>query len=234
MTAIEPSPGVSPFSPSPVISTGASPPVGATSAARNAADAIGAPRAFPSPAAIALARASRRQLEHTLQRGATPDVDALVGWEFRGINGTPEGAPPIARLAGIQKFVKGMFHAADGRAMGYNSPVVQNVLDGRWHTKPSDQAPRRFGFYEVAPVDPTSRDNHYLHALLLDYGRGGNRGWDVTRNLRDYLVQVDPRDGGTGDLFLGKAYYAVGSARVPVGYFVLERFRRGPARLARE
>ena len=182
--------------------------------------------ALPSPAAIALARASRRELERAMQRGSTPDIETLLGWEFRGINTTPPGSPPIARLAGIQKFVKGMFRAADGRAMGYNCPVVQNVLDGRWHTRPSDESPKRFGFYELTPVDPTSRDNHYLHALLIDYGKGGNPAWDITGGLRDYLVQVD---ADNPDLFLGKAYAAIGPARLPLGFFVLERFRRGPA-----
>ena len=188
------------------------------------------PSAFPTAAALALSRAPQRELEQTFQRGTTPDIEALVGWEFRGINCTPRGAPPFARLAGIQKFVKGMFRADDGRVMGYNSPVVQNVLDGRWRTRPSDTAPKRFGFYEVAPVDATSRDNHYLHAVLLDYGKGGNAAWDPTRGLRDYLVQVD---AAAPDLLLGKAYYAVGPARVGVGFFVLERFRRGPAELSR-
>lgn len=184
------------------------------------------PSALPTAAALALARAPTRELEQAFQRGTTPDIEALVGWDFRGINATPRGAPPIARLAGIQKFVKGMFRAGDGRVMGYNSPVVQNVLDGRWRTRPSDAAPKRFGFYEVAPVDATARDNHYLHALLLDYGKGGNAAWDVTRGLRDYLVQLDEEDP---DLLLGKAYYAVGPARISVGFFVLERWRRGPS-----
>lgn len=183
---------------------------------------------LPTTAALALAHARARALEQAFQRGTMPDLEALVGWDFRGINATPRGAPPIARLAGIQKFVKGFFRAGDGRVMGYNSPVVQNVLDGRWRTRPSDTAPKQFGFYEVAPVDATARDNHYLHALLLDYGKGGNPAWDVTRGLRDYLVQVD---AANPDLFLGKAYYAVGPARIGVGFFLLERWRLGPGKL---
>jgi hypothetical protein len=180
---------------------------------------------FPTPAALALARATRAELELVMVRGATPDLDALVGWELRGIN-----HPAWARLAGIKKFVKGFFRGEDGRLMGYNSPVIQNVLDGRWRTRPSDTAPKRFGFYEVAPVDPTSRDNTYLHAVLLDYGRGGNRRWDPTSGLRDYLVQVDPANP---DLFLGKAYYALGPLRVHSNFFILERFRRGLTDYAR-
>ena len=181
---------------------------------------------LPSAEAMVLAHASRPELERAMQRGATPDVEALIGWEFRGINAAPPGSPPIARIVGIQKFVKGMFRAADGRAMGYNSPCVQNALDGRWHTRPSDEAPKRFGFYELTAVDPTARDNHYLHALLIDYGKGGNPAWDITGGLRDYLVQVDEHNP---DLFLGKAYAALGPARLPLGFFVLERFRRGPS-----
>jgi hypothetical protein len=174
---------------------------------------------FPTTAALALEQASRAELELVMVRGATPDLEALVGWELRGIN-----HPAWARLAGIKKFVKGFFRAEDGRVMGYNSPVVQNVLDGRWRTKPSDTAPKRFGYYEVAPVDPTGRDNAYLHAVLLDYGRGGNQRWDPTSGIRDYLVQVDPDNP---DLFLGKAYFALGPLRVHSNYFILERFRRG-------
>jgi hypothetical protein len=184
------------------------------------------PAPFPSERALALERASHAALELAFVRGETPDLEQLVGWEFRGIN-----HPAWARLAGIKKFVKGFFrNSEDGRVMGYNCPVVQNVLDGRWHTKPSDTAPKRFGFYEVAPVDPTARDNAYLHAVLLNYGRGGNKPWDPSSGLRDYLVQVDRDDP---DLFLGKAYYALGPLRVHSNFFILERFRRGLTDYAR-
>ena len=169
---------------------------------------------FPSREALALEAATHRELELAFVRGETPELDNLVGWEFRGIN-----HPAWAKVAGIKKFVKGFFRTEDGRVKGYNSPVEQNVLDGRWHV-----APKRFGFYLVAPVDATARDNAYLHAVLLDYGRGGNKPWDPTRGLRDYLVQVDPSNP---DLFLGKAYYALGPLRVQSNFFILERLRRG-------
>ncbi len=173
---------------------------------------------FPTPAALALEQSSYAELETVFVRGQMPDIESLVGWEFRGIN-----HPAWARI-GIKKFVKGFFRHEDGRVMGYNCPVVQNVLDGRWHTKPSDTAPKRFGFYEVAPVDATRRDNAYLHSVLLDYGRGGNKLWDPMRGLRDYVVQVDPTNP---DLFLGKAYYALGPVRFATNFFILERHRRG-------
>ncbi len=180
---------------------------------------------FPSRAALALEAASHAELELAFIRGEMPDLEQLVGWEFRGIN-----HPAWARLAGIKKFVKGFYRGDDGRVMGYNVPIVQNVLDGRWHMKPDDSAPKRFGFYQVAPVDPTARDNAYLHSVLLDYGKGGNKPWDPSAGLRDYLVQVDPANP---DLYLGKAYYALGPLRVHSNFFILERHRRGLTDYAR-
>jgi hypothetical protein len=180
---------------------------------------------------------SNRELEIVFLRGVMPDLDRLAGWEFRGTN-----TPAWARLVGIKKFVKGMYRDVHGDVRGYNCPVVQNGLDEPWiFTRPGgrgkksskpgasapgpdDNAPKRFGFYRVEPVDPTSRDNAYLHAVLLDYGRGGNKAWDPMRGLRDYVVQVDAQND---DLFLGKAYYAVGPARVTSNFFVLERHRTG-------
>jgi hypothetical protein len=182
------------------------------------------PPPFPTTAALALESAPWDEIEKTFMRGATPDMDALVGWEFRGINRFPLYPLPIPETLGIKKFVKGFYRGEDGRVMGYNCPVEQNILDGRWRTKPSDTSPKRFGYYEVHPVDATSRDNAYLHAVLLNYGKGGNKPWDPTAGLRDYLVQVDPQNP---DLFLGKAYYAIGPARLRTNFFILERHRRG-------
>jgi len=185
------------------------------------------PSPFPSATALAMEKMSIRELEVVFQRGSMPDLESLVGWEFRGFNVVPLQSIPFMELVGIKKFVKGFYRSDDGRVLGYNSPAVCNVIDGRWHLKPSDTAPKRYGFYEAYPVDPTARDNHALHALLLDYGKGDNPRLDIMRGLRDYLVQVDPANP---DLFLGKAHFAIGPARVNLGrvnFFVLERHRRG-------
>lgn len=179
---------------------------------------------FPSTRALALEQTPMKGLEEVFQRGATPDLDALVGWEFRGINHMPLNALNIAYVAGIKKFVKGFYRDERDVVMGYNIPVKMNALDGRWHLKPSDSEPKRFGFFEVAPVDPTARDNEYLHAVLFDYGKGGNPKLDPSQGLRDYLVQVDPSNP---DLYLGKAYYALGPARIATSFFILERHRTG-------
>ena len=169
--------------------------------------AVAAPAADPGlgARARALARLSRDELETTFLRGEMPDVTTLVGRELRGTNLTP-----LAQLAGIEHFIKG-FSARGDQGEGYNRSAR------------SGAAGKRYGFYRVARVDPAARDNHYLHALLLDYGRGGNPRLDPTRGLRDYLVRVDP---GDDDLFLGKAYYAGGPLRVPISFFVLEGQRR--------
>jgi hypothetical protein len=167
----------------------------------------------PSARFLELAGKGRRELEEALLRGATPELDRLVGWELRGMN-----TPRWARAARIRKFVKGFEERGSGQLFGYNRSVRQDADDAPWRVTGEP-----FGWYRVEPVDPTSRDNAYLHAVLLDYGRGGNRPWDPSRGLRDYLVQVDP---GDPDLYLGKAYAAIGPARVAVSFFVLERMRR--------
>jgi hypothetical protein len=159
------------------------------------------------------------ELEAIMLRGEAPPLDAIVGWEWRGLN-TQGWAKP----AGIKKFIKGFFESEGGAVYGYNEPVVQNRLDQPWIAKPSDLAPKRFGYFVVEPVDATSRDNVYLNSLLLDYGRGGNAKLDPTQTLRDYVVRVHP---GSDDLLLGTAFLALGPARVrvPASYFVLEKHR---------
>ncbi|WP_428267307.1 hypothetical protein [Haliangium sp.] len=174
----------------------------------------------PGTRFLALARMSMSALERELLRGTTPALEDLAGWTFRGAN-----TPTWARLLGIRKFIKG-FEPASGpspaQLIGYNLPVHQDRIDQPWRPKSGrgGRPPRRFGFYRVTPVDAGARDNAYLHALLLDYGAGPNPRLDPSRGLRDYLVQVDPENP---DLFLGKAYYALGPARLGVSFFVLER-----------
>lgn len=159
------------------------------------------------------------ELEEVFLRGEKPDIETFPGWIFRGTN-----TPGWAKIAGIKKFMKG-FWRADDRVYGYNLPTVQDSLYRPWNAKPSNANPKRFGFYSVTEVDPEATDNAYLHSVLLDYSKGGNPPWDPSRGLRDYVVQVD---ASNPDLFLGKAYYALGPARLATSFFVLERDRRGP------
>ena len=170
----------------------------------------------PSLAYRGLESMRMAELEQVFLRGTMPDLDLLVDWQFRGCN-----TPDWARIVGIKKFIKGFYREGD-QVFGYNCPVRQDALASPWRAKPSDVSPKRFGFYTVEPVDPTSRDNAYLHAVLLDYSRGDNPALDPSRGLRDYLVQVSPDNP---DLYLGKAYYALGPTRVATSFFVLERDR---------
>jgi hypothetical protein len=176
--------------------------------------------AIASPAYLRLARARPATLARLMMGGETPALPALVGYEYRGYN----LAPGLA-LFGLGKFIKAFFATPSGAVYGCNTPVVQNGITGPWQARPDEAAPRRYAFFRVTPVDPTARDNTYLHALLLDYGRGGNPRYDPSCLLRDYLVRGVR---GSDDLLLGKAYLALGPARLVASFFVLERRRPLP------
>lgn len=166
-----------------------------------------------------LGRLSDRELLRVFEAGTVPVPEKLAGFEFRGYN------PPLfAKIAGIQKFKKGFFWKdGDTSALwGYNIPVMQDGIHAPWSNKHGDTSPRRFGFYRVLPVTPGSKDDKHTNSLLLDYGQGNNPIYDGTGFIRDYLVQVDPDND---DLYLGKAYLAVGPLRVPTNFFVLDRLR---------
>jgi len=173
-----------------------------------------------SPVYKRLAGQPSAALERLLVGGETPSLTGITGQEYFGYN-----IAPATALLGIRKFIKAFFETPTGATYGCNTPAAQNGLHGPWIAKPSEAAPRRYAFFSVTPVDPEARDNNYLHALLLDYGQGGNPFYDPSRRLRDYLVRITP---GSDDLLLGKAYLALGPARVTAGFFVLQRYRPLP------
>ncbi len=169
-----------------------------------------------------LARSDPGTLEQVMRQGITPEFSDLIGWEFRGFN-----QPYITRILGFQKFKKGFFVAPGQNPggpefSGYNVPVVQNGLYGKWLALPDEDNPKRYGFYRAYRVKPDERDNKYPNALLLNYGIARN-GLNPARLLRDYLIQVDT---GNPDLFLGEASFAIGSLRVFPSHFVLERYNK--------
>jgi hypothetical protein len=162
-----------------------------------------------------LATSSNRELEAILRAAKAPELPSLVNSEWCGYN-----TPAFAKLLGIQKFIKGFFQGPQG-VEGYNTPALQNGIDGPWLAQPSPESPRRFGFYTVTPVNRAATDNFYPAAALLDYGASTrNQSGGIERALRDYLVQPDP---GNSDILLGKAYFALGSFRIPSSFFILER-----------
>ncbi len=169
---------------------------------------------------LELAAQSKSNLNAVFAVGRPPDVSALTGFEFRGYN-----QPRAAALLGIRKFIKAFYLDRSGPPFGCNTPVAQNGLAGEWLPRPSAEQPRRYAFFRVEPADPDVPDGQRHSAVLLDYGHGGNRAYDIARFLRDYLVRVEP---GSDDLLLGKAYFVVARARLASSFFLIERYRPLP------
>lgn len=167
-----------------------------------------------------LATQSKGELETLFAAGSPPDVAALTGFEFRGYN-----QPRAAAVLGIRKFVKAFYLDRSGQPFGCNTPVAQNGLAGEWLRRPSDDEPKRYAFFRVEAADPDAADQRQRRAVLLDYGRGGNRGYDIARFLRDYLVRIEP---GSDDLLLGKGYFVVAGVRLASSFFLIERCRPLP------
>lgn len=162
-----------------------------------------------------LAHAPNAELENYLRGGRAPDPKRLAGFEWRGYN-----TPAFTALLGIRKFIKGFFEGPGG-VEGFNIPAKQNGFAAPWLSRPHPENPKRFGFYRVTRVEADGSDNLYPNALLLDYGASPrNFALAPERVLRDYLVLPFPENS---DVLLGKAYLALGPARVPVSFFVLER-----------
>jgi hypothetical protein len=156
-----------------------------------------------------LVGSSPSELDAVMRGGEIPDLDTLADAEFRGAN----TARWTVRLR-MQQFIKGFERRSDGTLRGYNRRVTQDGLTGEW-AEPGE----RFAFFDVRKVDPDARENHYVKALVLDYGAGGNPWYDPSRPIRDYLVRVDPR---SDELLLGRAFLALGPFRPSPSYFVLE------------
>jgi hypothetical protein len=166
---------------------------------------------------LELAGQSKRELDAVFAGGTPPDLAALTGYEFRGYN-----QPRAAALLGIRKFIKAFYVNASGQPFGCNTRVTQNGLDAEWLARPSPERPKRYAFFQVEPADPRAPDGLRHGAALLDYGRGGNRAYDIARILRDYLVRVEP---GSDELLLGKAFFVVAGARLADSFFLIERYR---------
>ncbi len=164
---------------------------------------------------LSLATASDDFLEEVMRAGSMPSGEKLAGWEFKGFN-----TMDLTGLIGIRKFKKGFYQ--DGEYLrGYNVKVEQGGLIDPWIDIMRNGDSVKHGYYEVYPVKPEERDNEYPNALLLNYyASERNPKADPSRFLRDYLVQADPDND---DLYLGKAFVALGPKRVFVSYFVLER-----------
>jgi hypothetical protein len=167
-----------------------------------------------------LATSGNEFLEEVLKKGTAPDAKNLAGWEFKGFN-----TLDITRLVGIRKFKKGFY--ADGETVrGYNVKIkpAQSGLMEPWVDIEKNGQSVKHGWYDIYPVREWEKDNLYPNSLLLNYACEKNPKLDPSRFLRDYLVQVDPKNP---DLLLGKAYVALGGKRVFMSFFILQRENRG-------
>ncbi len=172
-----------------------------------------------------LAYAPSDVIETVLRRGTMPSVADIVGWEFRGWNHSD-----FTVLAGIRKFKKGFYEPEKlgeqkrGLIRGYNVGIRPNAnVKEPWGVVERKGEVVRFGFYEVYPARPEEPDYRYPNALLLNYDCDKNFKLDPTRVLRDYVSQVYADDP---DLFVGKAFFALGPFRLFVSYMVLARENR--------
>ncbi len=163
---------------------------------------------------IILASASDDELEELMLSSKAPKIGNLKGWEFKGYKSLD-----VTTLLGFRKFKKGFFQDGD-QFRGYNVKVKQNGLIDPWIDLEKGGVSVKHGWYDVYPVKSEEKDNLYPNALMLNYSSERNPKADPSRFLRDYLVQVDPKNP---NLLLGKAYVALGPKRVFVSYFILEK-----------
>lgn len=168
----------------------------------------------------ALCNASDEELEKVMKMGVMPDPAQLAGWEFKGWN-----TSDITYLIFNKKFKKGFYRKeGEEETGGYNVVVVQNQLGEPWIDKLKETDSIRHGYFDVYPVKLDEVDHRYPNAVLINYFTSErNFALNPTRFLRDYLVQVYEDNP---DLYLGKAFGAIGPFRLFQSCFVLERNNR--------
>lgn len=164
------------------------------------------------------------ELEALLVTATPVPHTRLAGHLFHGMS----LAMPAPLFALFGKFGKSFVADAEtGELVGWNTRMRQDKGEA-WTPALVRGREVTYGKYRVAPHG-AGAPNVYPGALLIDYGRGGNRSWDPLGRVRDYIVSVDTdgQGGAAGDLWLGRMYLALGGRLVPTpSYFALAR---GPA-----
>lgn len=180
-----------------------------------------------------LAKAGKKTLEEIMKNGTTPDLESMAGWEFDGYNLTF-----TATILSIRKFRKGFYKEKDNykgynefikgfdkeedKYKGYNVKMKQNKFKKPWKYK-NEQNPERFGWFDIFQSSAfkfAKGKTYYPNAVLLHYGLDKRNTLLEGKMLRDFLVQVNKDDK---DLYLGKAYNAVGKSWVMPSYFIIKR-----------
>ena len=166
-----------------------------------------------------LAKLKTKQMDALMLIGGTPTMKDVLGYEYRGYNMNPSTV-----ILGTRKFKKGFFGDLNkDHAWGYNVLVQQNKMSEPWIAKPSDAYPARRFFFKLLPAGG-GYDARYDHSLFVDYAKSGEYFiLHPTRYTVDYLVYPDPENH---DLMLGKSDAEIGPIRLPLGYFILERYNK--------
>ena len=152
-----------------------------------------------------------------VHRGLGPVPGDLTGWEFRALR-----LHPVARLLGGTKATFGFFEAlGTADVEGYHAGTHQDGEHTPWRT--TGQTPRRFGYFVAAPADLPGRDRHPTATVLDCADSRRNPTGDQVRHQQIYVVMAN---SGNPDLLVGKAYAQLGRLRLPLGFLVLERWRR--------
>lgn len=166
-----------------------------------------------------LLKMTRAELAAVLAGGHAVDPRALDDTEYQGVSlGLPRF---IERLT--WKTFKKVFHRdpETDRLRGWNVRIVQAGVDGPYEPQVCRGKPRTFGHYAVTTMDGYPCPRPCGPGLMLDYGRGGNRAFDLLRVMRDPVVAVNP---GSAELLLGWSYMELGFARLGTpSFFTLVR-----------
>jgi hypothetical protein len=163
-------------------------------------------------------RLDRRGLHALLRDGHPIDPRALDDTVYRGIS---LGLPAWVDRVAWKTFQK-VFHRdpATGLLRGWNVRVEQHGVDAASVPVQRDGAPLTFGHFLVTDLAAYRVPHACGAGLMLDYGRGGNAAWDVTRVLRDPIVAIEP---GRTDLLLGWSYLDLAGVRVGTpSFFTLD------------
>lgn len=160
-----------------------------------------------------LAKLTPAELEGLLQAGQPTRPEALVGWLFHGWS----LAMPAPLFSLFGRFGKTFHHDPEsGRVRGWNVRMRQNV-EG-WEPALFRGRAITYGHYELIDAPGGALARQYPNAVLIDYGKGGNRAWDPLGRVRDWVVAVDD------DLLVGRMYLSLGGRQVATpSYFGLAR-----------
>lgn len=168
-----------------------------------------------------LAKADKKTLDDVMENGKMPDLESMAGFEFDGYNLTF-----MASILGIRKFRKGFYKYKWNKVLdlwryaGYNVKMKQNSFKKPWEYKGKE--PKKFGWFEIFTLNRFKEEglDMYPNATILHYGLDKRNTLFEGKMLRDYLVQVNDNDK---DLYLGKAYNAIGKNLVMPSYFIIKR-----------